>query len=220
MKAHPLAGNYAYLTPEERFRLILAASQRGDEAERDRLVQAGSRLEFSMAGHAPYAHAFGELEMLTFLDLLEEASSYIQALACIDEAGDEDEGQTDEGQTDESGAVESADDRGWLARKQSLDLALAAGYLLLTKADGWKQFCEEMQVPQFLLWKSLPGFNRLKRALALAEEVAFTPEEFLRWLNGLRPAAEPELIELPPTGAAVAAEITESYRSRVRWWGG
>ena len=97
---------------------------------------------------------------------------------------------------------------------------MAAGYLLLTKADGWKQFCEEMQVPQFLLWKSLPGFNRLKRALALAEEVAFTPEEFLRWLNGLRPAAEPELIELPLTGAAVAAEITESYRSRVRWWGG
>ncbi len=48
MKAHPLAKNYDLLTPEERFRLIMAASQRGDEAERDRLVQAGSRLTLTL----------------------------------------------------------------------------------------------------------------------------------------------------------------------------
>jgi len=64
MKAPPLVKNYKSLTPKERFQLILAASGRGDEAERDRLVRAGDRIHLSMQDHAPYADAFNELAML------------------------------------------------------------------------------------------------------------------------------------------------------------
>src|SRR2546428_21654 len=76
MKAPPLAKNYKCLTPEERFRLILAASGRGDEVEKDRLVNAGGRIALSMPDHSPFAHAFNELSLLTFIELLDDAAFY------------------------------------------------------------------------------------------------------------------------------------------------
>ncbi len=65
MKAHPLAKNYDLLTPEERFRLIMAASQRGDEAERDRLVQAGSRLTLTLAQLRHFGKKIGNLKIFS-----------------------------------------------------------------------------------------------------------------------------------------------------------
>ncbi len=84
MKALPLAKNYKCLTPEERFRLILAAGGRGDEAEAARLVNAGGRITLSVPDHSPYAHAFSDLALMTFIDLLEEAASYQEAFAFAD----------------------------------------------------------------------------------------------------------------------------------------
>ena len=48
MNANAIAKNYSRLTPEERFHLILAASGRGDEAERDRLLHARMRINDSL----------------------------------------------------------------------------------------------------------------------------------------------------------------------------
>ena len=213
MKANPLAEDYKYLTPEERFRLILAAEGRGDDAETQRLARAGGRLELSMSDHAPYAHAFQQLHLLTFLELLEESNGYIESLTRAKDAGDEADGQANE-----TGAVESADDHADDRFKKSLDGALAAGFLLRAKVGGWKRFCEQMQVPPFLQWESLPGFGRLKRALALAEEFAFTAEEFLEWLNSLLSISATELIGL--SAEEVAAEYEKVFRSGVQLWGG
>src|SRR5579872_86977 len=83
-----LARHYANLTPEERFRLILAAGARGDEAERDRLLDAGKRITLSVQDHAPYAHAFDHFAFLAFIELLEEAARYSEAFARADDACD------------------------------------------------------------------------------------------------------------------------------------
>ena len=217
MKRHPLAMNYDRLTAEERFRLILAAGQRGDDIEQDWLIRAGSRLTLSMPDHAPYAHAFDQLATMTFLELLEEAASYLEALVrtdCVDDDGDD---GTDDIVDPESSEDDAGQRPAW---QRSLDLALAAGYMLRTKAEGWRRFCEQMHVDPFLLWEDLPGFGRLKRALALAQEAAFTPEGFLKWLNTIRPQTEPELTEVPLAAAAVATATEEFFRQRVRWWGG
>ena len=96
--------------------------------------------------------------------------------------------------------------------------SVGSGFLLRAKGNGWKRFCEQMQVPPFLLWESLPGFARLKRALALAEEFAFTAEEFLRWLNGLLSMSAQELTGV--SADEVAAEYEEAFRTGVQWWGG
>ncbi len=235
MKADRLTKNYDCLTPEERCCLILAASGRGDEAERNRLVRAGRRITLSMADHAPYAHAIEELALLSFIELQEDAARYLDAFTRAGDDSDwscdkEEQTEVDDSDADGDEAVEvldgkadaeSADDDGQRpAWQQSLNLALAAGYVLRTKADGWKLFCEQMHVTPFLMWEGYPGFDRLERALGLAEKAAFVPEAMLRWLNSIRPAEEPALTELGLTAASVAAATEEVFRQRVGWWGG
>jgi hypothetical protein len=236
MTANALAKNYGSLTPEERFRLILAARGRGDEAERDRLVNAGQRITLSMQDHAPYAHAFDELALLIFIELLEESARYFDAWKWADddhesidgEDNEEEEGdEAEEGADAKADADLAADDGGERpAWQRSLDLALAAGFVLKTKAGGWKRFCERLNVLPFRLWEGLPGFDRLQRALALAEGsdsfpgAAFTPEGMLSWLNAVRPAGELEHTEIPLTVERMADSLTKTFRESVVWWGG
>jgi hypothetical protein len=87
MNAKAVARHYGSLTPEERFRLILAASARGDEAERDRLANASGRISLSVPDHSPYAHAFQELALLSFIELLDQAASYSNVASIIARAG-------------------------------------------------------------------------------------------------------------------------------------
>ena len=101
-----------------------------------------------------------------------------------------------------------------------LELAYAAGFLLRTKADGWKLFCERMTLSPFALWEYLPGFARLQRALTLAEKASFVPEGFLRYLNTIRPAGRPELTEGPLTVEGLADATAKLFQDRVAWWGG
>jgi hypothetical protein len=94
--------------------------------------------------------------------------------------------------------------------------------MLRTKADGWKLFCERLNLPPFQLWQlgPLPGFDRLQRGLGLAEQAAFTSEGFLRWLNRVRPAGEPELAHLPLTVEGIAEAAERMFRERAAWWCG
>ena len=65
-----------------------------------------------------------------------------------------------------------------------------------------------------------PGLDRLQRALALTEHCSHAPEDFLRWMNDLRPEKAPELTETRLTVENVAAETEELFRQRAVWWGG
>jgi hypothetical protein len=227
-----LTKNFSALTPEERFRLIFAASGRGDEAERDRLVNTGPRLTLTMPAHSPFAHAFQELSWLTYIELLDDAACYgdaneqaNDALANLGpaEAEGEDDGDADEGRVNEEGPTDNIvkPDYGkppiWV---RSLELAYAVGYLLRTKADGWKLFCQRLTVPPWLLWEALPGFDRLQRALALTDKTAFSAEGFLRWLNAVRPAGVSELTRVHLTVEEIANATAEMYRVRAAWWSG
>jgi len=196
MKANPVARNYGSLTPEERFRLILAANGHGDEAERERLVNAGGRITLSMFDHAPLVHAFDEIALLVFVELLAEASSYLESFHRVEdasawddavEANDDDAvdeelaesaAEEDEPDSNENAGVargQKKREKRRTGRQRRLNLTLAAGFVLKVKADGWKLFCERLSVPPFAAWKGLPGFDRLERALALAEQAAFLP---------------------------------------------
>jgi hypothetical protein len=182
MNAKALARHYDRLTPEERFRLLLAAGARGDRAEQDRLVRAARTATYSTSDHAPFARAFEEVVTLTYIELVEEAARYRDALAQAHDSelsgGDEEAAEEREAAEEERDAqadAEPAEDQaGELALwEQRLDLALAAGFVLKTKANGWKLFCERLSIPPFAAWVGLPGFDRLQRALALTEKVAF-----------------------------------------------
>jgi len=230
MNAKAVARHYGSLTPEERYRLIVAAGARGDQAEQDRLANAGQRITLSMPDHSPYAHAFDELALLIFIELLEGAASYFEAFGWADdfaddeagevpdESDEEDDAEEEPNSTTDAEAEEETEERPtW---RRSLDLALATGYVLRTKAEAWKLFCERLNVPPFRLWEGLPGFDRLQRALALTERAAFVPEGFLRWLNRVRPAGEPERTEIPLTAERLADAAMKLFQECVQSWGG
>jgi hypothetical protein len=217
MNTGGLAQHYGSLTPEERFRLIVAAGARGDQAEQARLISAGGRIRLSFQDHAPHAHAFGELAVQVYLDLLEEAARYADAfdLLRVDQSGGEPGDEAGDAEAEDA----AAEEEGTPAIRR-LDLVLVAGFVLRTKAEGWKLFCARLSVPPFALMEGLPGFDRLRRALALTERAAFVPEGFLRWLNEARPAGAAEMSEVPLTAEGVADEVERLFRDRVAWWGG
>ena len=219
MNVNVVAKNYNHLTPEERFRLILAASGRGDEAEKGRLANAGRRITVSMPDHSPYAHAFNELAHLTFIELLNDAHCYTTAMTARD---DEAEGSEAEGSADKKRGRATTAKQADLAWASSLGLALACGFVLRTKADGWRLFCDRLNVPVFLLWEGLPGSDWLESALTLAAKAAFAPGGFLRWLIRSRPEGEPEITAIPLllTAEGIADENAKAYRTRAEWWAG
>lgn len=206
-----LTRQYDSLTHEERFRLILAAGARGDEAEQQRLVRAGERLHLTMPGHSPWAHAFNELSFMVLLELLEEASRHRDAFECWSDA--EDDGRGKKRRTAST------------LKTRAFDLYLAQGFILKTKHDGWKLFCERLSLPPSSLWQPLPGYDRLCLALDMFEErayrpaAAFTPEGMAGWMARTRPAdsTEPTSLISP---RSFADDLNECYRERVAWWGG
>jgi hypothetical protein len=196
MSDKALAKSYDSLTPEERFRLILAAGARGDKEEQNRLISAGRRIMLSLPDHTPYALAFNELALQVFIELLDEATRYLEAFDQIDDTcaiPDNDDEVEHSAETEDSEhdaaktQAEAEPAEGDYGKKpiweRFLDLALACGFLLRTKADGWKLFCERLTIPPFVLWEIHPGYDRLQRALALAEKAAFVPEGRVCWLK-------------------------------------
>ncbi len=221
MNASAVAKHFDCLTPEERFRLILAASARGDEAERDRLVRMGDRITLSMPQHAPYAHALEELSWLTFVELLEEAALFQDALVRTDETRNAFASDAEEEVEDTSELMDDAEDGRQLEIwDRWYSLALAAGYMLRIKVGGWQLFCKRLGLSPFSLWEGLPGFERLQRTIALTDRIAFTPEGFLRWFNRIRPPGSTEHTEVPLTVEGSADTADKIFRARVEWWRG
>jgi hypothetical protein len=225
MTLNTVAKHYASLTPEERFRLILAAGARGDDAEQERLSSAGRRIALSVNDHTPFALSFNELDHLVYADLLAAAADYLEAIGLTTDTGPPDDGEDtpEDGDRYEDEGDLKGDD-GWdETRDWNFDLALALGFILKVKCDGWKLFCERLNVPPFVMWTFLPGYDRLERALKLAGEAAFVPEGMLRFLNSRRSKRKPELPQLttvPITADAIAAGHDRLFRERARWWGG
>jgi hypothetical protein len=219
MTADAVAKQYKLLTPEERFRLILAASGRGDDAERERLVRASGRIHLTMPDYSPYANALQDISLMIFIELLAESAQFLWASALADQEDDRDaatRGEADPDMDDDEPETAELE----FANERKLRLALAAGYVLRTKAEGWKQFCERWDNPPFLLWEDLPGFDRFQSALKLTDVMAFTAEGFLRWLNKVRPAAHLPITEVPVTAERTADDVERAFQIRIEWWSG
>jgi len=226
MNANAAAKHYDRLTGEERFRLILAAGARGDAAEQNRLINSGLRITLSASDHAPYAEAFDELALAIFVELLEEAARYLDAFHRADEADFLEQADAREGPDEDSAGEADAVRDKKSAGQRWLDIARAAGFVLRTKVDGWKLYCERLTIPPYARWEGLPGFDRLQRALSLTEGhddvpgAAFTAKGILRWLNGIRPKGEPAHTEVALTVEGVARKTEELYRMGVARKGG
>jgi hypothetical protein len=230
-----LANHYSQLTPEELFRLIMAANARGDETELDRLGNAGPRITVSMLAHLPYARAFGTYSFTTYIELLDEAADYLDefqhALNEDDRVGARKpirrrmriKGTTPN--REELAAENAEDDADKPPLWETMDVVKMIGFLFKSHAVGWKLFCERWNADPWAAWEraDFPGLNRITRTLALIQcgFVFPTTEDALRWMNTIRPIGKPELTEAClPTGEEVADRYDGEFRELVRWLGG
>ena len=108
-----------------------------------------------------------------------------------------------------------------------LGTSFAIGFILKTKIDGWKLFCERMNVPAFTIWELLPGYERLEKAMARVDEtktsspVAFLAEHMMGFLRNNRPDGFPEPTEDGlMTAEKVAKELDAMFRDMVKQHGG
>jgi hypothetical protein len=237
MNTNSLDKNYTYLTGEERSRLIKAAVGRSDEAEVRRLVDSSGNITLSTRDYFSHMRAFDELSLHVFVELLDVAAYLVEVLAHVgaperyiganlydcDEQDEKDDAVEDgEGRPDAQVAVKVAaampEDVHYLRRV--IDSSRAIAFVLRTKVEGWKQFCERMNVPPFTEMQLLPGFERLQRTIARAERKAFDPKDMLAWMNRTRAAGEAELRILPVSVELYTETLATEFREKLVWWGG
>jgi hypothetical protein len=196
MNTKGLAKMYDQLTPEERLPLILAASIRGDEAEKKRLARSAPTNLFRL----PDYHALGEgillLSLFHTIELLDLVTSYWRAgFALFDN------------RLLPNGKESKARGERLLGELRML------AYLFTVEADAWKRLCAEMNMDAEFLLKDVPGYPTVARLEETIRITAFTPEEataFLRKAGDETAQADTVDTEL--------AMMHEFLNSRAEWW--
>jgi hypothetical protein len=196
MKVDCLAKLYDRLTPRERLPLIVAASARGDEADRARLVASAPTSLFRLPDYFGLAEGLRTLALFHVARMLDLAARYANA----------------------SGLLAQEDDfrgrAGKAERARRLGAARMLAYLLVVNAEGWERFCSEMRVDGDLLLRELPGYETLACAEEVARLMAFTPEEATAWARRADGGSA-----VVPTSDAVVASLGEFLKRQAERWG-
>jgi hypothetical protein len=154
-----LSNHYSQLSAEERFQLILAARSRNDEAERERLENAGKRITMTMPDHSPYTHAFQELQIAMYVELLEDAAFLHDCNARAEaahlasyEAPRVKKKRASTPKPDGRNRKVADEKPAWHRSEQ---LTYGAGFLFKVKLEGWNMFCERLGISSAPLWNQL-----------------------------------------------------------------
>ena len=195
MNTNALAKLYDRLTPKERLPLLLAASARGDEAERDRLARSAPREGYWVPDYHGLAEGLLLVSLFHLLELLDLASLYWQVDGLL---------------TQEEMLGKEA---GQAVRKRFEGLTRIYAYLFIVKLDGWRRFCAEFKVDPEPLMNTLPGYESMKRAEEDARPVAFSHEEATAWMR----TGRDETAEAPRVKAVVAS-LWAFVDKCAKWW--
>jgi hypothetical protein len=195
MKTDCLAKLYDRLTPRERLPLIVAASARGDEPDRARLVASAPTYLCRVPDYYGLAEGLRSLALLHVARMLDLAARYWHASGMLAQ------------EDDFRGRVGKAE------RARRLDAERIFAYLLTVNADGWRRFCSEMRIDGRLLLNELPGYETLTRAEEVARLMAFTPEEATAWARQANGASAEVL-----TCNAMVASLREFLDRQAERW--
>jgi hypothetical protein len=193
-----LAKLYDRLTPWERLPLLLAALQRGDDVETQRLSGSAPRIQLRL----PDYHGLNEgLTLLTFFHVIGQLERGLLYWQLTGTAADWEEfsiGPEDEERIE----------RLW-------KIARLTAYRLNVEADGWTQFCAELHVDGEALLRDLPCYDTLQHTQQTARLVAGTAAEAVDCLRRLGPGDA-----ALPTVEGVAKALRKFLEERVAWWNG
>ena len=84
MTTNTLAKKYAYLSADERFSLLLAANERGDTVEENRLAQSAERASFRVSDLFGRSLAYVIVSMIHHMELLNLTALFFKTTAIAD----------------------------------------------------------------------------------------------------------------------------------------
>lgn len=195
MNTNGLAKLYDNLTPKERLPLILAASARRDDAERNRLAQSAPREAYRLQDYYGLAEGLLLVSLIHLLELLDAAALYWRASGILAEWE----------------ALTEQEEDAPTKRLRATVKVLAS--VLTIKIDGWKRFCCDLNVDCDVLMKGFPGFATVLQAEEAARLTAFTADELTAWMwqrDGETAKA--------PTAEDVADSLSASLNGWARRW--
>jgi hypothetical protein len=199
VNTNALAKLYDRLTPLERFPLILAAAERADDAEVQRLLHSAPRVHLSLPDH----HGLSDGVLLqALIHVIEQLNLglmfwHVQALIADWEA-------FPARKEDEAGA-----DRLW-------DSVRLAAYRFCVEADGWRRLCAELKIDPDALLRGVRGYDALQFTEKAARAFLWSPEEATAYLRRKYGPGDAEL----PTVDEAAQAMREFIDWRVAWWDG
>jgi hypothetical protein len=189
--------------------LIVAASERGDAVERERLVRSSPRQEFRVPNYWGLAEGLDELAKLHLLAQLDLAAVYWRFSALLDQ----------ELRARPSRPERQQDERRWQLLKMLC-------YLFVVRADGWRLLCTEMHIDPVVLLKELPGYDAVQHMEQVARLLALSAEEALDFLHADAETRRPAAAETPAlrredkvdTAADVAQSMRAFLQARLDKW--
>jgi hypothetical protein len=192
MTAQPLDKLYPLLRGEERLPLLLQAMDRGDVADENALVKSAVSLRVIVPDFHTGLTAFKDLALLGFSEIAEAAWTFGDALLRAEQKGLSDE-QSER----------------WIRAASGL------AFVLRTRWLGWVRFCEERNFPPELYWTVMPGYERVREYLTLAESFAADDAELIATLNSVEVETEP-VTAIALTVDSVARSTHELYETRLQ----
>jgi hypothetical protein len=164
MNVNGLAKHYDKLTAWERLPLLLAALNRGDDAETERLTNSAP----TRPANVP--HYYGLWEGLTLLSVVH----LLQQLSRVCRLG-------------YATALQAA---GRVEEEEALRLSRMLAFQFVLDADAWQLLSAELQLDPEAILRHLPGCDLVRGMEEAARKMALTPEEALAYLRSGWEASE------------------------------
>jgi hypothetical protein len=197
MNTNGLAKLYDRLTAYERPLLIMAATERGDDAEADRLSRSAPRINVRL----PDYHGLGDgLFLLSLFHMIGQLHFGLLFWQGTGIAALCDEGPVCK-------KFRHNTERLW-------NLTRMVAYRIGVQADGWKRLCDELRIGPELLLRDLQGYEEVQRSEEAARRVAFSAEEAAAFLRRSGDKAGE-----PQTAEQAAKAMRDFINQRAAWWG-
>ena len=197
MNANDLAKLYDRLKPAERLPLIMAAAERGDHAEADRLARAAPRIHVTLQDYHGLADGLFLLTLFYVIGQLDTSVAFWHALA-----------QAIDSETPPARPKDrELADRLW-------DLARVAGYKVSVQADAWQMLHKEMNIAPDAHLRDLPAYGSVKMTEEIGRALAWTRDDVAAHLRA-RGRGDVEVV----TVETALQAMRDFLNQRVRWWG-
>jgi hypothetical protein len=199
MNTNGLARHYKALTPWERLPLIAAASARGDEVERDRLVRSAPKRDFRVPDYWGLCEGLEELATLYQLRQLDLAALYWRVAGSLGRR-----------------PLFRGGKRNRRRRRRFHSGLRMLAYCCVTWIEGWKLLCAGLHMDPEAVLGDMPGQETVRRMVEEARLAAFGPEEAAAYMRARKEAARAQGAETPDVGRSYSVDTANDVARAMR----